>query len=125
MAVGFCQLLDRYAAASLCSQHLRFFPTSVLKEVLLLKQKLIEWKEECSWESSELFHASIGSPKTIVENLKAGSYSPNVTNGVRSALARMRVRSNNDGQIRNELEHDWEHMAETITLMIQETSCSW
>ena len=29
----------------------------------------------------------------------------------------MKVRCNQDAQIRNKLQHDWDHMAETITLI--------
>ena len=75
LAVGVCQLLDSYAAASLSAQHLEFFPTSVLQGVTDLKEKLQIWKEEWTWESDELFHSPIGSPKNIIETLKSGTYS--------------------------------------------------
>ena len=68
LAVGVCQLLDSYAAASLSAQHLKFFPTSVLQGMTDLKEKLQIWKES---ESDELFHSPIGSPKNIIENLKS------------------------------------------------------
>ena len=81
-AVGVNQLLDSYAAASLSAQHLRFFPTTVLKEVKCLQEKLKLWAEEWSWSKESLYHTTIGTPVQIINDLKEGMYKPNMTKGV-------------------------------------------
>ena len=65
-AVGICQLLDSYAAASLSSKHLRFFPTPVLKEIAKLQTKLNIWSEKWNLEEEVLFHAIIGAAADII-----------------------------------------------------------
>ena len=72
------------------------------------------WKEKWEWDENVLFHTTIGALSSIIMKLKEGVYKPNVSNGVkRSALARMKVKTNQDARPRDELQHDLKNMHDT------------
>lgn len=56
-AVGIMQLLDSYPDTSLNAQHLKFFPTTVMKSVVNLGSKLKSWENDWEW-SEQLKFAS-------------------------------------------------------------------
>ena len=79
LAVGVIQVLDSYSAASLSSQHAAFFPTSVIKAIQKFEANLMIWKTNWTWSSDPLNYASIGIPASVIENLKRGVYTPNLS----------------------------------------------
>ena len=118
LTVGVCQLLNSYSAASLSSQHLRFFPTSVLKEVATLKEKLHcnagrkignGMKTSFSIQQLGLHHheAERGSL-----HIKCYRWSKTKCTGSNESEDKPGCTT------RDELQHDWENMHDTITLVV-------
>ena len=94
--IGYCQILNSYAKASLDSQHVKSFPTTVLESVEREGKILEELGKEFKFEDEELFFAGIGSPSELITNLRNGIFRPHVT-----ARAKMR----RAGRLNIEREH--------------------
>ena len=77
--IGYCQILNSYARASLNSQHVRNFPTTVLASVDAETKGLEDESKNFEFDSDELSFAGIGEPKMLIENLKQGFFTSHVT----------------------------------------------
>ena len=62
----YCQFLEIYCLASVESQHARNFPTTVMKAVLDLDDKLEKLSENWMWEEHKLKLAGFGAPQTMI-----------------------------------------------------------
>ena len=83
MIVGIMQILEKYTRASLVSQNSFYFPTMVWKEIKQNKEEIESPARKWQWEEDPLPISAIGSPNTIIENLKGGSFRPYVPKGAR------------------------------------------
>ena len=77
--IGYCQFLEIYCQASLESQHARKFPTTCMKAVIDLDDKLEKLCETWSWEEESLKLAGFGAPKIMIQDLLSGVYRPYVS----------------------------------------------
>ena len=79
--IGYCQILNSYAKASLDSQHVKSFPTTVLESVDKENIVLENASKDFVFESEELLFAGIGKPSLLIENLRIGTgiFKPHVT----------------------------------------------
>ena len=77
--IGYSQILNSYARASLHSQSVRTFPTTVLASVEKERQILADASIEFVFQDEELSFAGIGEPNLLVENLKQGFFRPHVS----------------------------------------------
>ena len=115
LGIGVCQLLEVYSKASLDSQFLCSFPTTVLSSITELQEKLDQWADGWEWEKNDLVFASIGSPSALVENLKNGFYKPTVTDNAKKRFAAGRkVDQKISLEQYNELFHDWENVEDLV-----------
>ena len=87
--VGYCQILNGYAKASLSCQYSGRFASSVLKDVNSEADTLESRSQEFDWEDATLKYAGIGSPSHIIDKLKAGHFQPFVTEQAKQRRARL------------------------------------
>ena len=64
--IGYCQFLEIYCLASVESQHARNFPTTVMKAVRDLDNKLEKLSENWTWDEHKLKLAGFGAPQTMI-----------------------------------------------------------
>ena len=124
--IGYCQILNYYAKASLNSQNVKNFPTTVLASVEDEAKVLEDAGKNFEFESQELFFAGIGSPDLLITNLKQGFFKPHVTDRAKQKRAgklnierrhRREVLSNLGGCDNLDELHDtlhWRHITEDV-----------
>ena len=87
--VGYSQILNGYAKASLSCQYSGRFASSVMKDVNSEADTLQSGSQQFDWEDEPLKYAGIGTPTHIIDNLKAGIFQPFVTKQAKQRRARL------------------------------------
>ena len=85
--IGICQLLEAYAKASLTSQYVSCFATSVLQAVHSLSNTLESLGREWKWSTENLKYVGIGVLNDLIAILRGGNYKPTVTDAVKQRFA--------------------------------------
>ena len=85
--IGYCQVLNSYARASLDAQYVRSFPTTVLESLEREGSILERLGNQFEFETEELHYAGIGIPSELIAQLKVGSFKPHVTAAARTRRA--------------------------------------
>ena len=98
--IGYCQIFNSYAEASMASQHVKNFPTTVLESVEKLGDVLQKQSQHFEFEQDDLFFAGIGNPSKLIENVGSGTFQPHVTE---KAKQRRASRLNMERQHRREV----------------------
>jgi hypothetical protein len=88
-SVGLCQILDIYSQASLSFQDVRLLACTIPETYNTLHDQIKALSDNWAWKDADLKLAGIGNPSKIIEELKNGKYSPDLSKAVKlSALRR-------------------------------------
>ena len=80
LAVGLCQLLEKYTHASLQSQHSQQFPTQSWNALSQMWEEVEALGEKWSWGKEDLKYAGIEAPEKVKDRLLSeGQYKPPVS----------------------------------------------
>ena len=121
--IGLCQILEKYANASLNIQNLSLFPTSVETTVNKVMSDLKKWSSKWEWESENLKLAGIGHPSELIANLEIGCYTSFVSKNAKQAAAKkINIPRRENLRIEKTLKNNPENLFEMEDLFNSETT---
>ena len=117
LAVGLCQILEIYSQASLSFQDIRLLACTIPETYNTLHDQIKTLSDNWAWKDEDLKLAGIGNPSQIIEGLKNGKYSPDLSKAVKVAALR---RHNTLAQNRKEYAKYLEECGEVTVTDLQD-----
>ena len=87
-AIGLCQLLEEYASVSLAGQSIKTTPSEIPGITSKLKKSLDNLANSWTWTATPLEMGGIGIPMNLISEMKAGEYTPYISDNVRICAAK-------------------------------------
>ena len=87
-AIGLCQILEEYASVSLAGQSIKTTPSEVPKITSKLEKSLDNLANSWTWAATPLEMGGIGTPINLISEMKAGEYTPYISENVRICVAK-------------------------------------